>query len=457
MKFAIENLGKIQKSALDLNKITIVCGHNNTSKTHLSYAIYGYYKIFTNAFSQVMSEKERVAFRKSGKLEVPKTECNSIAKKIAEQFNAMFVEYLPNIYSVPEENLKKSKVTGIFNEIEPAALHRSLPAELNDKVYKITATDAGDSITIERESKSMKLTRGRSYLSRVGLDAILKKVLFSESMPRPFVITSERSGISIFQKELDINRNILIEQLIEKNTSGKGKGLPIEHYFFEEAFSRYPMPVKDNIDTIRDASAIRKQTSCLAGTSVLEFFDQILGGKFQEGESETRYSYLDCRRKRRWISVPLHFASSSSKTLLLFDLYLRNIAQKNDILIIDEPELNLHPFSQRMMARLIAMIANSGIQVLITTHSDYIIRELNILMMLGGNKEKSRDLVEQFNYSPDQVLDPSSVTAYIAEDTGEITKAAQGPFGLGVPSFDDTLADLNLIADTVFEKLSYDN
>ena len=54
--------------------------------------------------------------------------------------------------------------------------------------------------------------------------------------------------------------------------------------------------------------------------------------------------------------------------------------------MIDEPELNLHPDNQRRIARLLARLVNLGIKVFITTHSSYIIKELNTLIMLNRDE-----------------------------------------------------------------------
>lgn len=60
--------------------------------------------------------------------------------------------------------------------------------------------------------------------------------------------------------------------------------------------------------------------------------------------------------------------------------------------MVDEPELNLHPENQRKVARLLAALVNFGIKVFITTHSDYILKELNTLIMLGQGSEESKRL-----------------------------------------------------------------
>lgn len=48
-------------------------------------------------------------------------------------------------------------------------------------------------------------------------------------------------------------------------------------------------------------------------------------------------------------------------------------AAENDILLIENPEVHLHPVGQAMMGRFLAEVANSGIQVILETHSDHVL------------------------------------------------------------------------------------
>ena len=61
----------------------------------------------------------------------------------------------------------------------------------------------------------------------------------------------------------------------------------------------------------------------------------------------------------------------------------------------DEPELNLHPANQRRIARLFARLVNLGVKVFITTHSDYIVKELNTLIMLNHDKPHLKRIAEE--------------------------------------------------------------
>lgn len=49
------------------------------------------------------------------------------------------------------------------------------------------------------------------------------------------------------------------------------------------------------------------------------------------------------------------------------------VAQQDDLLIVENPELHLHPQAQSNLAQFLAVISNAGVQVIIETHSDHIV------------------------------------------------------------------------------------
>lgn len=53
-------------------------------------------------------------------------------------------------------------------------------------------------------------------------------------------------------------------------------------------------------------------------------------------------------------------------------------ASKGDIVIIENPESDLHPQAQSKLGELIARCANSGVQVIIETHSDHILNGIRV-------------------------------------------------------------------------------
>lgn len=56
-------------------------------------------------------------------------------------------------------------------------------------------------------------------------------------------------------------------------------------------------------------------------------------------------------------------------------------ARKGTILIVENPEAHLHPSAQSMITKFLGMVANSGIQVFIETHSEHVLNALRVMVV----------------------------------------------------------------------------
>jgi ABC-type multidrug transport system ATPase subunit len=131
--------------------------------------------------------------------------------------------------------------------------------------------------------------------------------------------------------------------------------------------------------------------------------------------------------------------------------------------MIDEPELNLHPKNQRLMARLFARLANIGINVFITTHSDYIIKELNTLIMLNQDLPHVEKIIAKEGYQKDELIDIKDIRVYNAREdlikaSGSKRKVRGNTLvpadidqqtGIGIDSFDDSINEMNEIQSEI--------
>ncbi|KUO75234.1 MAG: hypothetical protein APF81_01145 [Desulfosporosinus sp. BRH_c37] len=68
------------------------------------------------------------------------------------------------------------------------------------------------------------------------------------------------------------------------------------------------------------------------------------------------------------------------------------IADKNSILVIENPELHLHPKAQSNLASFLAVVAASGVQVIIETHSEHVVNGFRKAVLNENNPLKSSDL-----------------------------------------------------------------
>lgn len=73
---------------------------------------------------------------------------------------------------------------------------------------------------------------------------------------------------------------------------------------------------------------------------------------------------------------PMNVGAGLSVSLPVLVMLLS--AKKGDCLIIEDPESDLHPRGQAELARLIAKAAQSGVQIILETHSDHIVNGIRV-------------------------------------------------------------------------------
>lgn len=149
-----------------------------------------------------------------------------------------------------------------------------------------------------------------------------------------------------------------------------------------------------------------------------EFEDEILSGRVDlvgisrpDGHAITFSS--------RGAVFPLHRVASSVSELAPFFLYLQYVVRSGDILIVEEPESHLHPAAQRILAECLVRLIRSGLFVVLTTHSDFLLEQLNHFIMMHSlppsGRPKARRTKESF-LRPDEVA--AHVLQYDQESKG---------------------------------------
>jgi len=117
--------------------------------------------------------------------------------------------------------------------------------------------------------------------------------------------------------------------------------------------------------------------------------------------------------------MPLTMAPSGVREAITVALALLMVDPKELVpvsVFVEEPEAHLHPRAQRLLARIISRAVNMGRNVVVTTHSDYLISALNNLIALS--QLPSRRL-KRLGYTKEEVLSPESVAAYLVRAEGD--------------------------------------
>ena len=154
-------------------------------------------------------------------------------------------------------------------------------------------------------------------------------------------------------------------------------------------------------------------------------------------------------------------SSSAVKTLAPLVFYLRHTAGQFNILFVDEPELNLHPKNQILLAKIFVKMINAGLRLVISTHSDYIIREINNMIMGEGLNKAGDKVCTKMGYDVSLCLSQDKFAPYLFQKNtkGKVTvePLEVDRYGFNMPSIDDAINQQNEVTNTFYEVLNYDH
>lgn len=382
MQFTFENIGPIDNGSVELGDLTIVCGPNNAGKTYVSYSIYGFLDNYESLIDFKLSNKMLEELLADGAVTIDLMEYWDKLPELISKASIKYSRGLSRYFSIGDDDTLLSNGKIVFEHgFDKNIVDKEFSAKINfgrheSIIIDKPANETGISIVV-RDSQNRVSQRIFSDI----ISKAISECIFAPIFGSPFIVTSERTGIALFNKELDINRNAVIEHLTESDK--------IDRFSILNSMkSRYAQPIKDNVSTIRDYVEIAKTKSELrndsdAYKSISSALKDLMGGTIKVVNKNLVYT-PNKERNRDKVSIPIHMASSSIKSLLLVDMYVNYLATDNGVLIIDEPELNLHPDNQRKMAKLLVRLVNHGVKVIVTTHSDYLVREINNSIMLSS-------------------------------------------------------------------------
>jgi hypothetical protein len=350
-------------------------------------------------------------------------------------------KYFPRLFCVSDDEFVKTVVRLYVddNGLEENAINKS------DLRMLSLGKSKEKSFTMEKEAGSelILLTLQNTEIPNgLLLDFISKgliSVVFTSLSKNSFLLPAERAGLNLFFKELSSTRNLLLQH-------AKKDSVDPMALLKDIMTSRYADPIQDYIQYLNKVGSLRKEKGFYGGYAK-DIQKRVLSGKYDiDAQGNVSFTPYKTNNKK----LPLHFSSSTVKTLFGLVFYLEHLAQEGDCLMIDEPELNLHPDNQRQVARVLAQLVNSGLKVIVSTHSDYFVRELNNLIMLKKDFSGKAGLQKKYGYNDNELLDSSKVSAYLFDDKKISIMKMDVDEGIIATTFDEVINNLNKSSNEIF-------
>ncbi len=409
MKIKLLNLGSIKEAEVDLRPLTVIIGPNNSNKTYIAYSIYGLWINQLDGFYFSSEILEKIEFTNQAdhwSLKIDRhfyDVISEIVQKSASEFSGIklqsfFQDSSGKIFEKTKFSIEISEddiKTAIEKVLADTIEYRGSLASLGIK--KIERSENNNEILFYQEKED----KINNYKDIVFLNfvAAVVKFSFSDALPLPaernaFINTYKMLGNRRYKLLKGNQRELLTQGRINRRIN-RDRQLEL---LKEQGDIRYPQPVEDFLDFLTDIELENKPDPIAKNKNDFQkLADQI--EKYIQNNNKTIFKKTKFGGReikvsvKRSLEIDLYNASSSIKQLAPLLLYLRYRAKSGDFLVIDEPEMNLHPESQVKLLESLAILVNLGVRILLTTHSPYLMAHLNNIV--NGNHQNPELLAEQ--------------------------------------------------------------
>lgn len=417
---SVQEFGPIAQATVNLRPLTIFVGRSNTGKTYLSKLIYAIHKTFSG-FPQIpltawhlvpldivkhvdslltLFHDQRQ--NESGQQEIRnviykifKANGGSVKNQIIEEMGRCFNtnNILTTRRARSKSNHFKIEISrrGLLTEIWNISISsKKNTASVDTKFDASSIGFAGSSFEdfiseISQYDRTVSPKSAEEFLELIygELAGFIRELKYPDSKFRQnsYFLPANRGGILESHKFV---ADVWLAQIPNLGLKDLPALQPLPKVSVD--FIRTMLMIED-----RSRSFVRKQKrGDLAPLIGIANFieDELIDGKLKAntptGNAYPVFEYLPSHVKQ---SLRLDAASAMVSELAPIIVIARSYLVPFDLLIIEEPEAHLHPGALPLIAKCIARLVRSNVRVLITTHSDWLLKSLRNQILEG-------DLVE---------------------------------------------------------------
>ncbi len=434
VEISVRNFGPIAEANIDLRPLTVFIGPSNTGKTYFSTQIYTLHSIF-NGFSEsgFLSPFGPTSFMElmtgnnpeRGILLDPaiaEEEIQELAKLVkASEGPIKLSDLTTRMQNQLQDIIKESKV---FREPLQEGLKNCFDLNSILPLIRLTETQHNEMLV------SLKVSKGNKECWKINLKVSESGIVVDGSIGEGIHLFPEGWSMSISglaENEQRVSFNHPWPNSLKRNRyylPAARSGIMQSHRVIMSSLvkrttrvglERFPeVPTLPGVIAEFMQQIILYEEDRVPNGEIQHIADvletDVLAGQIHVKPSPSGYPdfrYRPCGTKE---DMRLSQASSMVSELAPLALFIRGLIRPGDTLIIEEPEAHLHPGAQTEIAATLGRLIRAGVRVVVTTHSDWLLKEIGNLIREGVLMEKG-ELRKKSN-GPESWLLPNEVGAW---------------------------------------------
>ena len=387
MKVSMKDVAVIKAADIQLDGITVVAGLNGTGKTTIGKGIYAIINAYSTLHPKIIMSRKNSIRNQFVRFYIPQND-------IEEGFKSSqkFMEDLSNqklsSWSTEEREVVKAEITEWFN--------RNLklddnPEELIENIVNIIKRPVEQDVKFIVDSCYQNVFDNQINRFNSKLDAIFT----AEIEDKKYSARFKNDGLVYYEYEgSDVSNAIYIESqnILDKydqyiNRRGSRRNMSD---FSTKLFNALRVDKKE----VQEDMTVEEYES---RKKAMEIVNSIISGVTHgslEGDTSSEFVFHDEKTSH---NVQIKNLSAGIKIFAVLQRLLENGSLKSgDILLIDEPEVNLHPEWQIIFAEILVRIHKElGIIIYLNSHSPYFIRAIEVKLAKNDIGDKGKFYLTQ--------------------------------------------------------------
>lgn len=376
MKLNIKNFAKIKEADIVIDGITVIAGENNTGKSTIG-------KVLFSLFNALSDIDEKISDERLKEIEVTNQRIIwSYVSSVGVSRSSAWRAAINCAKSI------KDQIQNRWNEkeIDLQEIIRQILARLNGELKIPTDFDWTELIGEVYENTKEVLNLSEDVIIREFISRYFNQVFHSQIQSVSDKINSDASLIldikgkkewiqfeknycKKFMGELDIvHKAIYIDNPFVIDELSKFNDLDVMNETLKNLL--YRSYNESNMDGIIESVRVKEKLA-----DIFEMLQQVVDGEILLDQNEEFYL-----KGNNDEIISVHNLSTGMKSFIILKMLLEKGCLKNkDVVVLDEPEIHLHPQWQIAYAELIVLLKKQfDLSVVVTTHSPYFVDAINL-------------------------------------------------------------------------------